>query len=65
MLDCIGRILGGLALRHAVGELETVTGDDSQKHQKARYLVGFLLSGVRVTVTGRRAIGVRFTAFLC
>lgn len=57
-------MLGGLALRHAVCELETVTGDDLQKHQKARYLAGFLLSGVRVTVTGRRAIGVRFASFL-
>ena len=51
-----------LALRHALCELETVTGDDSRKHQKARYLAGFLLSEVRVTVTGRWAIGVRFAS---
>jgi hypothetical protein len=30
-----------LALRHAVCELETVTGGDSRKHQKARYLAVF------------------------
>ena len=54
-----------LALRQAVCELETFIGDGSRKPRKARYLAGFLLSGICVTVTGRRAIEVRFTVFLC
>ena len=45
-----------LALRHTVCELETVTGDNSQKHQKARYLAGFLRSGNRLSVTGRQSM---------
>lgn len=60
----ISRELQTLALRQAVCGLENPYGDNPRKPRTTRYLEGFCVSGLSLTVAGRRVEGAGIAGFL-